>query len=473
MSFWSDLFATIFGRRRPATRPAPQPAPPRTPPPPPRSVPSPPVARPPPPAASPPAAPPRVVPPPPAPTAALTLDRLRQRDATRLNGEQIDALAFGLGVEAAAIRAVIRVETAADGGFEEGRPRILFEPTAFSRLTGGRFDASHPALSQATLARADLGRTQADRWAKLADAFALDQSAALAATSWGLFQTAGYHFAACGYPSVQAFALDISQSETHQLAAFERFLRSQQLIDELQARDWEGFARVYDGPDNVARYAGLLQQSYNALRSVRSSDGFLESLRRRDETRLTMAHFEEAAQILGCEVAAIRAVIKVETGGAKAYDEETGRPIILFEPHIFSRITQRRFDASHPQISYSSWGARPYVRSQADRWAQLAEAYALDQEAAVASASYGLFQILGMNHRICGYETAKAFVADYSQSEVRQLAAFLAFVRGKGIADELQRLDWEGFARVYNGPGQVDKYGRLLREAYEELKAFG
>lgn len=401
----------------------------------------------------------------------LTLDQLRQSDRTRLNGEQVDALAFALGIEPAAIRAVIRVETAADGGFEDGRPRILFEPTAFSQLTGGRFDGSHPALSQPALARADLGRTQAERWAKLAEAFALDESAALQATSWGLFQTAGFHFAACGYASVQEFVLDISRSETSQLAAFERFLRSQQLIDELQARDWEGFARVYDGPDNVARYANLLAQSYTALRQTRSSDGFLESLRRSDATTLNMAHFEEAAQMLGCEVAAIRAVVKVESGAA-AYDR-SGRPTILFEPHIFSRLTQRRFDASHPQISYTSWGARPYVKSQDDRWAQLAEAYALDQEAAVASASYGLFQIMGMNFRPCGHETAKAFVADYCQSEVRQLAAFIQFVKSRGIADELQRLDWEGFARIYNGPGQVDKYGRLLREAYEEFKAFG
>jgi hypothetical protein len=36
--------------------------------------------------------------------------------------------------------------------------------------------------------------------------------------------------------------------------------------------------------------------------------------------------------------------------------------------------------------------------------------------------------------------------------------------------DELQALDWEGFARIYNGSGQVEKYGRLLREAYETFR---
>jgi hypothetical protein len=76
-----------------------------------------------------------------------------------------------------------------------------------------------------------------------------------------------------------------------------------------------------------------------------------------------------------------------------------------------------------------------------------------------------------MNHQACGFASASAFVADISQSEVQMLKSFEAFVRNKGILDELQRKDWEGFARIYNGPGQVEKYGRWLREAYEQFAA--
>ena len=61
-------------------------------------------------------------------------------------------------------------------------------------------------------------------------------------------------------------------------------------------------------------------------------------------------------------------------------------------------------------------------------------------------------------------------MADYCQSQVRQLAAFEAYIRNTGLTDELQRLDWEGFARGYNGSGQVERYGRLMREAYNRLK---
>ena len=46
---------------------------------------------------------------------------------------------------------VIRIESAGAGFGADGRPLILFEPTVFSRLTGGRFDASNPLVSQPTL----------------------------------------------------------------------------------------------------------------------------------------------------------------------------------------------------------------------------------------------------------------------------------------------------------------------------------
>ena len=44
-------------------------------------------------------------------------------------------------------------------------------------------------------------------------------------------------------------------------------------------------------------------------------------------------------------------------------------------------------------------------------------------------------------------------------------------MRANNIADELVAKDWEGFARVYNGPGQVERYGRLMRQAYERIAA--
>lgn len=374
-----------------------------------------------------------------------------------------------MGVEANALRTVIRVESAGPGFGADGRPLISFEPYWFSQLTAGRHDAAHPNVSQPTVRRTDLGGNQAARYAKLAEAYALDPAAALGAASWGAFQTPGRYFAQAGFPHVFAFVSDISQSEARQLNAFEQYLRNQSLVDELQRKDWEGFARAYEGDQGFAAYAAALANAYAAVsRDNASGTHFLDTLVAENRAGLTRSDYEAAAARLGCEAEAVQAVVEVESGASGF--ASSGKPIILYEPHIFSRLTSRRFDTTNPTVSYPTWDRTLYPRDQAGRWGQLREAYGLDAEAAVASASWGRFQIMGMNYDKCGFTKATDFVADMAKTEVRQLSAFEGFVRSSGIADELQRLDWEGFARVYNGPGQVERYGRLMREAYQRLK---
>lgn len=414
----------------------------------------------PPPPASPPPAPPPATPP--------ALDSLRAADAARLTAGDIDAAAARLGVDGNALRAVIKVESAGPG-FDNGRPLLSFEPFVFSQSTGGRYDASHPGVSSASN-RAYLGGTQAARWTKLAEAYALDSAAALGAASWGAFQLPGRYFAQAGYPNVFALVQDLSHSEVRQLAAFEAYLRTNGLIDELQRRDWGAFARAYEGEFGAGQYASALERAYASIVPA-SSDGYLESLVAENRNALTLADFQTVATQLGCEVEAVQAVVQVESGSLGAFSSTTGKLIILYEPHIFSRRTNHQYDASHPNISYRSWDATKYPRTQDGRWDQLRQAYALDPQNAVASASYGLFQIMGFNFAACGFADPKAFVSDMAKSQARQLVAFANFVRTNNLADELVRKDWEGFAGGYNGSGQIERYGRLLREAYERLKA--
>jgi hypothetical protein len=194
-------------------------------------------------------------------------------------------------------------------------------------------------------------------------------------------------------------------------------------------------------------------------------------LRAQTRTPIGRVDFEGVAQRLQCEWEAVAAVAQVESGSLGAFDAN-GRMIILYEPHIFSRLTGAQYDSSHPTISYPRFGLRPYPRSQDDRWAQLAQAFALNEEAALKSASYGKFQILGLNHNVCGFSTARAFVADMAQSEARQLAAFEAFVRGNNLHIPLRTLDWRAFARGYNGPAyEQTGYHTKMADAYARLKA--
>jgi hypothetical protein len=216
-------------------------------------------------------------------------------------------------VEPAVLRAVIQVESAGGGFASDGRPLILFEPAWFSQATGGRFDATNPKVSAPAGARVDFGRTQDARWSILSEAFGLARAEALGATSWGAFQTPGRYFSACGYGSVFEFVTDITQSEERQLAAFERFLRSQGLVDELQRRDWEGFASGYEGGAGAGPYANALANAY-ARTSREIGGSFIDGLIVEDRSPLGAANFQAAAQRLGCEAAAVQAVVAVESG---------------------------------------------------------------------------------------------------------------------------------------------------------------
>jgi hypothetical protein len=400
------------------------------------------------------------------PPGGFALDNLRAQNAARLSDADIAASAQRLGVDPNALRAVIKVESAGPG-FADGRPLISFEPYWFCQATEGRFDSSNPAVSQPSN-RAYLTGNQATRWQRLAEAYALDPAAALGAASWGAFQLPGRYFADAGYTDVFSFVADLSHSEARQLAAFEAYLTRKGLADELQRLEWDAFARIYEGEAGAGQYASALARAYNALVPP-GTDGYLDGLVAGSRDALTRADYEEVATTLGCEVEAVQAVVEVESGRLGAFAAD-GKPVILYEPHIFSRRTNRAYDASHPNISYRSWDATKYPRTQEGRWAQMREAYALDPQNAVASASWGLFQIMGFNHGACGFPDAKAFVTDMTRSQAQQLKAFAAFVRSNNLADELVRKDWEGFAAGYNGSGQVERYGRLLREAYNRLK---
>ena len=174
--------------------------------------------------------------------------------------------------------------------------------------------------------------------------------------------------------------------------------------------------------------------------------------------------FKRAADRLGCEVAAIKAVAEVESGGKTGFLPDK-RPKILFESRWFHKLTGGRFDASHPDISTPTW-VRNYKGGAAE-YDRLGAAIVLDRPAALKSASWGMFQILGVNHAVAGFDNVDAFVKASLESEGMQLDAFVGFVISNKLDDELRDKRWADFARVYNGPGFAEnKYDKKMADAY-------
>lgn len=176
-----------------------------------------------------------------------------------------------------------------------------------------------------------------------------------------------------------------------------------------------------------------------------------------------------AASLVGATPAHIRTVRDVEAAGAGFAD---GLPKILFEGHIFSKLTNNRFDRSNPRVSYPKWDKTKYPRTQQGRYDQLLEAVGLDPASAFSAASYGAFQILGQNFRICGFMTPFDFVLAMSQTEGSQLFAFVNFVKGNRLDDALRNGRWAEFARGYNGSAyKANQYDVKLAQAFAHEQA--
>ena len=183
--------------------------------------------------------------------------------------------------------------------------------------------------------------------------------------------------------------------------------------------------------------------------------------------------FAEAAHVLGCDVAAVRAVAEVESRGS-GFDAQ-GRPTILYERHVFSRNTapKGRFDAQAPDISFGKPYEKGTFGNGEQQYVKIARAYALDPVAALKAPSWGMFQILGENHKACGYADVKSYALAMFTSPAEHLRAFVSFVRANsGMHKALISHDWAAFARAYNGPAYATyQYDKKIAAAYARYAA--
>jgi N-acetylmuramidase len=191
----------------------------------------------------------------------------------------------------------------------------------------------------------------------------------------------------------------------------------------------------------------------------------------RTDEPLTPERFAAAAQELGVEAAALRAIAQVESAGS-GFDSK-GRPTILFERHVFARNTapKGRFNAQHPDISAGVPYAKGTFGNIEQQWIKLARAYQLDPEAALKAPSWGTFQILGENHRASGFADVRSFVGAMFRSPAGHLRALVGFIQANpSIHQGLKRHDWVAVAKGYNGAGyKTYAYDTKLAAAYAKF----
>ncbi|MBX7151832.1 N-acetylmuramidase family protein [bacterium] len=187
---------------------------------------------------------------------------------------------------------------------------------------------------------------------------------------------------------------------------------------------------------------------------------------------LTLKDKEDKAKEIGVELAALRAVIQVESSGGGFLND--GRPKILFEGHIFWRqLALRKIDPAplsekYPDIIYPKW-VKTFYKGGVGEFERLDRARTINDEAALASASWGAFQIMGFNYAPAGFGSVNKFVDAHYISENDHLTAFCNLIKNQGILPFLISKNWEKFAERYNGSGQIAVYAGLLKKAYEDF----
>jgi len=185
---------------------------------------------------------------------------------------------------------------------------------------------------------------------------------------------------------------------------------------------------------------------------------------RADALALSNTGIAVVASGLNVQAPEIWAILAVETSGCGFLPDR--RPQILFERHIFHRLTNGQFDDG--DISDPSPGG--YGPRGAQQYDRLNRAIAKDRTAALQSASWGIGQIMGMNFARAGFQNVEEMVDAMTDSEDRQLAATASFLTATGLAVSLRTHDWPSFARGYNGPNYaINRYDVKLGSQFQRF----
>lgn len=185
-----------------------------------------------------------------------------------------------------------------------------------------------------------------------------------------------------------------------------------------------------------------------------------------------------AAERLGVELAAIKAVNEVESAGTGFLNNH---PKILFERHVFwERLIKHGVDpalvtiGNEDILQTKSGGYEGGVREVA----RLERASAIHATAALESASWGLFQIMGYHWKALGYDSAEVFTQRMKKNESEQLDAFIRYIEVNNLAKwlrlkpdqtSLSLKNFAGFAYRYNGPAYKRyKYHTKMLSAYQK-----
>lgn len=186
----------------------------------------------------------------------VRVDSVRVADETtrytKLTDEDFRKVADELGVEVAAIKAVVSIEAGSGmkGFWAPGVPVINFDRTMYNRFRSKAVDKSGAKGEKVPQGLTGYALRE---WTQLINARKVNAQGANMGTFWGMFQIGGFNYKLCGCASVDEMVRLMSYSELEQLELFATFITNAGMLSDLKKKNWTGFARKYNGASYARR----------------------------------------------------------------------------------------------------------------------------------------------------------------------------------------------------------------------------
>lgn len=186
---------------------------------------------------------------------------------SKLSDADFEIVAKELGVEVAAIKAVVSIEAGSNmkGFWAPGVPVINFDRSMYLRFCNKVKDKSG---AKGEKVPDGLSGYALQEWTQLIKARKTNAQGANMGTFWGMFQIGGFNYKLCGCENVDEMVRLMSYSELEQLELFASFITNSGMLTDLKNKNWAGFARKYNGASYAKRgYHRKMAAAYSKFKA--------------------------------------------------------------------------------------------------------------------------------------------------------------------------------------------------------------
>lgn len=179
--------------------------------------------------------------------------------------------------------------------------------------------------------------------------------------------------------------------------------------------------------------------------------------------RLEMKDFRRAGEEHGIDPWKLHGWLDTES--SRGGFDEFGHAIMVPECQEFSKRTAHFYDNTDPDLSFAHWvhparvkSGHPYTLDNTGRWDVLVRQAVLSFDAALESASWGAFQIMGWQFEKLNFDDAHELVSAIYQGERGHLDLAIRLLVAEDGFEALLSDDWLTAARIWNGGGKAEEY---------------